>query len=371
MAAEFCFPKSEFIKNFEWCGEKIPYPEPHIKGDTFPMTWGPDDAIYTSAGDPGWGTTPDGFEDVKLKPVKFSPYPGSPNWGESFTGLDVEKFTGGPTDHQITKINNMNDYVGWGGAGPKPTGMICVDGILYLAFQNLLGARPCPHSLRSQSGSDAHIVYAEVGAGSYVWTPAVRHIETPMFPGHQFGGPAFINFGKNNQNARDEYVYAVSSDQWDNGSNLRLGRVLADRIIRRDAWEWVCAWTLACEPVWSHDIGNAIPILSLHRRLSLPDMVYVAAIKRYLLLNWRLHADFNFGNGTDLMIFESPEPWGPFSLVHFEEDWEFKDFTPYCPRLPLKWMDTDGLGGYIQFSGKPGHPQYYRSNVRKFRLKLF
>jgi hypothetical protein len=48
------------------------------------------------------------------------------------------------------------------------------------------------------------------------------------------------NFGKNNANARDEYVYAVSSDQWDNGSNLPPGRVQGDSLMRREACEWVC-----------------------------------------------------------------------------------------------------------------------------------
>jgi len=46
--------------------------------------------------------------------------------------LDVEKFTGEPEDYVITKVNHMNDYLGWGGNGQKPTGMICVDGVLYL-----------------------------------------------------------------------------------------------------------------------------------------------------------------------------------------------------------------------------------------------
>jgi len=31
--------------------------------------------------------------------------------------------------------------------------------------------------------------------------------------GHKFGGPSFVQFGKNNEDARDEYVYAVSSGQ--------------------------------------------------------------------------------------------------------------------------------------------------------------
>lgn len=91
-------------------------------------------------------------------------------------------------------------------------------------------------------------------------------------------------------------------------------------------------------------------------------------------MTWRLHKDFSGEDGTDLIVFESPEPWGPSSLVHFEEYWEGKEFNPYCPRVPLKWMDADGITGWLQFSGSwcPAGQKagYYRSNVRPFRLKL-
>ncbi len=347
MASEILsLPRSEVISGFEWTGERIGYPDAAVKGDTYPMTWADDDHIYTSAGDPLWGETSD--------------------------GLDVEKFAGGPTDYQITKLNHMNEYTGWGGNGPKPSGMICVQGVLYLAFQNLRRCRQGPYSLISQHGSDAHIVYST--AKGQWWVPALPTISEPMFPGHRFGGPAFINFGKNNTNARDEFVYAVSSDQWDNGSNLRLGRVPADSIMRRAAWQWVCAWHPDGQPAWSYELDEAIPVLSLHRWMGLPEMVYLAGIKRYLLLTWRLRGDFSPTEGTDLVIFESPEPWGPFRLVHFEEHWEGQAFNPYAPRLPLKWLNSDGLSGWLQFSGSWG-PQgqaagYYHSNVRPFRLTM-
>ena len=346
MNSRLAIPQSSYIKGWEWCGERIGYPDHEIKGDTFPMSWAEDGEIYTSAGDPCWG--------------------------ESGSGLDVEKFSGGPTDYKISKLNPMNDYLGWGGDGPKPTGMICVKGVLYLAFQNLLRARKPPFSLLSQHGSDAQIVYSTNKGG--FWVPAIGTIGSPMFPGHKFGGPAFVNFGQNNAHARDGYVYAVSSDQWDNGSNLRLGRVPAESIVTREAWEWVCAFTMGGEPAWSHDLEEAIPVLSMHRWLGAPEMVYLAGINRYLLLTWQLHQDFSPDDGTDLLVLESPEPWGPFSLVHQEEYWQGKVFNPYCPRVPLKWLDADGVSGWLQFSGNwstPGHKAgYYRSNVRRFRLRM-
>ena len=102
-------PRSSHIREFRWLGERIACTDPSARGDTYPMTWGEDDEIFTSAGDPGWG--------------------------EKHDGLDFEKFSGGPTDYRVTRLNPMPDYRGYGGNGPKPCGMIQVDGLLYLAFQ--------------------------------------------------------------------------------------------------------------------------------------------------------------------------------------------------------------------------------------------
>jgi hypothetical protein len=102
-------------------------------------------------------------------------------------------------------------------------------------------------------------------------------------------------------------------------------------------------------------------------------MVYLASLKRYLLFSWRLHQDFSPDHGADLIVFEAPEPWGPFSLAHYEEYWEGVETTPYCPRLPLKWMESDGVTGWLQFSGTwrgGGGTPHYRSHVRPFRLTL-
>ena len=342
-------PKSDFIKGLQWQGQRIPYGEKEIKGDTFPMTWAEDDEIYTAAGDP--------------------------LWGETVSGLDIQKFSGGPQDYKISKVSHMNDYLGWGGDGPKPSGMICVDGVLYFAFQNMLRNKKAPWSMASQHGSDAHIIHSSSHTQKgMLWVPAFANIEKPMFPGNHFGGPAFINFGKNNANARDNYVYAVSSDSWDNGTHLRVGRVPNDKIIHIGYWEWVAAFLPNGEPVWHNDLNEAIPVLSAYKSISIPDMVYLKKLNRYLLLTWRLQKDFSGSNGTDLIIYESPEPWGPFSLAYEEEFWEGKEFNPYNPRIPLKWMEDDGVTGWMQFSGcwedagqKNG---YYRSNVRKFKLCL-
>jgi len=341
---KFNIPRSTFFSSFEWTGERTHYPEPGIKGDTYPITWGDDDELYTSSGDP--------------------------SGDDKVDGLAFERFSGMPPDYKIARLNTMPEYRGFGGWGEKPSGMICVNGTLYLAFQNMLKGQIPPQSLRSQHGSDAHIVYSF--CKGWMWSPTRTNISAPMFPGYKFGGPSFVQHGKNNDTAKDNFVYAVSSDQWDNGSNLRLGRVPQDEIIRPESWRWVGAWNIDGSPAWTHKLEDSIPILSLHRWMGLPEMVYLPKFDRYLFLTWRLHEDFSPTAGTDLLILDAPNPWGPFSLVHFEEYWETQHVNPYCPRIPLKWLSEDNATGWVLFSGSwgsvPQDPTLYRANVRPFKL---
>jgi len=160
------------IQGLEWLSERIPYREAGITGDTYPITWGADDILYTSAGDPQWGCCSD-------------------DWG-----MDAEKIIGvPPRDWLINRTAMLPEFTGWGAEGPKPTGMLSVGGKLYLAIQNLQGRKPPAHGTNSQHGSDAGILMSEFN-GQF-WHPH-KQLPPVMFPGHLFGGPAFINYGKDN-----------------------------------------------------------------------------------------------------------------------------------------------------------------------------
>ncbi|MEK7765153.1 MAG: DUF4185 domain-containing protein, partial [bacterium] len=282
-----------------------------------------------------------------------------------------ERFSGMAPGYRITRVNAMWDHKGNAAEGSKPTGMICVDGVLYLAVQNLSGLKKPPHSEKSQHGDDAAIIRSR--DHGLTWTPSRAEITAPMFPGPEFGGPAFVNFGRNNAGARDGFVYAISSDQWDNGSHLTLGRVPAGRIMEAGAWEWVCDFAPPGAPRWTGSLAEAVPVFTRARSVGAPDLVWVAAANRYLLFVWHLNKDFSSEDGTNLYIYEAPEPWGPFTLVHEESPWEDRETTPYCPRLPLKWVEVRGdtLSGWLQFSGSwRENSAHYLSHVRKFTLKI-
>ena len=287
------------IERLEWLGASIPYPEAGVKGDTFPNTWADDGNIYASAGDPCWGDSKD--------------------------GLDVERFTGDAPDFKIEKVNEMPAFFGSGGTGPKPTGMICVDSALYLAVQNVNGhlhfPRPDP-AIDGEMGHgyDAHIFCSRDHGKT--WQPDPTRVDKPMFPGRTFGAPAFINFGQNHAGARDGFIYAISGEGWDNGSNCRLGRVPRDRICNAAAWQWVTAFDTSGGPVWTDSLQDSAPVLTHAGYLGAMDMVYVASIERYLLFGWHFKAKANPHEGSELIVYDAPNPWGPFTIAHHDDPWE-------------------------------------------------
>lgn len=385
--------RSKTIASLEWTGDRIPVASPKRKGDTHPMTWAADGEIYVGTGDPCWYEL-NGISYVagEMKDPQYEEHD-----YRCITGLCFEKLTGEPQIFGLERVNDMMGYTGWGGHGAKPSGVISVDGRLYYAVQNLLGWKPPRYGNNSQHGSDATILMSDDYGKT--WTPDINeqlyafHKENytpnvsveeswkippelrvsangfyPMFPGCWFGGPSFVQFGKDNADAVDDYVYAISSDQWDNGSEMRLGRVKNDSIMDRAAWEFAVPEENG-DVRWTKNLYESKPVLVIERHLSLPEMVYIPSIKKYITATWALHEDFHASTGSELTILESDHPWGPFSLVYYEWMWYKEEASPYCPRIPLKWFDQENLTGYLEFSGNwETQEPYYKPQMRPFKL---
>lgn len=386
-------PRSKTLTSLEWLSDRIPVSTEGIRGDTHPMAWAADDQIYIGTGDPNW-TVVDGK-------IVNGAIPERPELDEYIykrvSGHVVEKLTGTPEKFGVERVNDMLGQTGWGGSGPKPSGMISVDGTLYYAVQNYLGWKAPRYGIDSQHGSDATILRSDDFGKT--WSPDLdkmlynyycqhytigrpqheswdnppedrTHIGDwkPMFSGNWFGGPSFIQFGQDNQDALDNFVYAVSTDHWDNGSDLRLGRVPKDQIQNREAWTF--AIPDGQDGVkWTHDLNRSLPVLAIERHISMPEMVYLPKLQKYILITWGLHSDFRASDGAELTVLEADKPWGPFSLVYYEWMWYKQEAGHYCPRLPLKWFDQDELTGYMLYSGNwETQLPYYMPQLRRFKF---
>ena len=51
-------------------------------------------------------------------------------------------------------------------------------------------------------------------------------------------------------------------------------------------------------------------------------------------------------------MYEASKPWGPWSTIFYTEQW---DMDPgEALRIPSKWIDADGAGFYLAFTGDDG-----------------
>jgi CubicO group peptidase (beta-lactamase class C family) len=273
-----------------------------IDSDNWPLTWGEDDAQYTSYGD-GFGFEP--FVPHKLG-MGFARITGGP--------------PGGPADFRGVNIRSGGERIGDGAKSPKASGILMAGGLLYLWTRN---------------AQNAQLLWSEDLAKT--WRTGFR-MDT------SFGSPAFLNFGRNYAGARDGFVYTYSQDgpsAYESDNGIILARVPADRIRERAAWEFFDHLDDRGQPVWTPDIGRRGNVFRYPANCQRVDVVYDSGIKRYLMA---LSYDHSGGWG----LFDAPEPWGPWTTI-LHREWDVPNTHGY--RLPAKWISADGLTLTLVFSG--------------------
>ena len=161
------YPRSSVISGIEWADASTIIRKAK-GGDNWPITWGDDDALYTAYGD-GRGFRP----NVERK-----------------LSMGLCKVTGGPHDFLGVNLRSATaERTGGGAGGPKVSGMLMVDGVLYMLVRNTANSQ--------LAWSTDH---------GRTWTWSEWNFTT------SFGYPTFLNFGKNYAGARDEFVYVYSQD---------------------------------------------------------------------------------------------------------------------------------------------------------------
>jgi len=325
---------------------------PTITGDLWPCAWGPDDRLYTANGD-GFGF---GFvwSDIVVSYVEGCP----PNMVGATPPLAVDGLVAGVWGPESWKVSR------------KPTGMTCVDGDLYLFFQNL------KNFLSDNEFGDApHASISVSRDGGYTWE---YDASEPMFTDHVFTTGFFLDYGRCQEYALDDYVYVYGLDyNWRfspgfSQTKLYLARVPKDVIMERAAWEFF-AGTDGGKPTWSADIDDKVPVLTdeelyggWQSAIAQGSVVYIPQLNRYLYSSW---ADCAW------IFYESPEPWGPWTKVSVVDwttrSWDQDFHGGYATVIPTKFLDADGRGGWIISSilGFAGNA-YYNMGMRRFTLDV-
>jgi CubicO group peptidase (beta-lactamase class C family) len=299
------YPPSPLIKGVKWApAESI------IRkakgGDNWPITWADDGYLYTAYGDGN------GFEPAI--PEKLS--------------LGFARVEGGPAGFAGVNIRSASgEQTGDGKAGKKASGMLMVDGVLYLWARNAGNARlACSNDHgRMWEWSD--------------WTFTTS-----------FGCPTFLNFGRDYAGARDDYVYVYSHDSGDAylpADRMVLARVPKNRIKDRSSYEYYEGRNAMNGPAWTKDIARRGAVFQHAGGCYRSGVSYNAGLKRYLWCQVLPGEDPRFRGGFG--IYDAPEPWGPWTTAYFTEAWDVGPGET-CG-FPTKWMSTDGKTLHFVFSG--------------------
>jgi hypothetical protein len=286
------YPPSPVIRSIEWAPAQAIVRR--AKGsDNGPMTWGDDDALYAAYGDGS------GFAER----------------GEKLS-LGLARITGGPPDFVGENLHAPTaEQRGDGPRGRKASGMLMVDGTLYLLARN---------------AGNAQLAWSADRGATWQW--ADWKFTT------SFGCPTFLNFGPNYAGARDDSVYVYSHDSgsaYEAADRMVLARVPTGRVRERDAYEYFVRLDQG-RAVWTTDVGKRGAVFSHPGQCYRSAISYDAGLKRYLWFQTLPGKDPRFEGGFG--VYDAPEPWGPWTTVYFTDRW---DVGPgETASFPTKWMSA-------------------------------
>lgn len=308
-AASAPYPPSRLITQVQWSP-----PETIARlakgGDNWPITWADDGNLYTAYGD-GNGFAPRVPEKLSLG---FAKVLGSPN---KVSGINIRSSSG--------------EDVGDGARGRKASGMLMVDGVLYMWVRN---------------AGNSQLAWSTDHAKSWSW--ADWKFTT------SFGSPTFLNFGKDYAGARDGFVYVYSTDSdsaYEPSDRMVLARVPKDGLRDQGAYEFFQRLDDQDAPIWTDDINQRGAVFSHTANCYRTGISFNAGLKRYLWCQILPASSdsrgprFQGGFG----IYDAAEPWGPWTTAYFAKSW---DVGPgETSSFPTKWMSQSGTTVHLLFSG--------------------
>ena len=324
-------------------------------GDLWPSCWAADDNLYAANGD---GTAFNG--------------------GSHRYDMAVSAISGMPpslSGHTVATNVGTN----WSGSSynRKPTGMLCRNGSIYLAFQNL-------NSSNFNDAPAASVAQSTDYGSTWNWDSTAPMFGSPNSPSsnvaYKFTTIFFLDYGKDSAQAIDGYVYVYGMDNnWREQQNLYLARVAHAGVLTRSAWQFYAGADNGGNPLWSSDITQKVAVLNDTRSLypvmfkndcpaddaviSQGGVTYDAPLQRYIFASWSCATH---------ELYEAPKPWGPWK--HFLSN----DFGPlrattnrgqYGTSIPSKFISADGKTLYLQSNVCCGGDSYTFS-LRKLFLEI-
>lgn len=298
--------------------------------DIWPITWADDGHQYAAFGDgAGFGVTSAREQN-----------------GPARVSMGVSRIEGDRTSYRGVNV--------WGGKNAenpaqftgKGTGILCVGGVLYMWVagpDSFCVPQTCLAVSRDYSRT-WHLA-------DWKWTMQDR-----LFAGN------FLNFGKDYQHARDDYVYAYFTridnppppDQPRNWIHEAPGRVDLARVpksamLDRTAYEWFAGLSDSSGAAWTSEMMKRQPAFEDASGIKVVSVSYQPSLRRYLLVYNPQDNRGHFG------LFEAPQPWGPWRTVAYRHNDPL--FMPPEPNQRVsifhfapKWWSADGRDFTLVFN---------------------
>jgi hypothetical protein len=289
--------------------------------DNWALTWSNDDHQYTSWGDGGGfsGTNDDcrvplGFARVEGPATGFV---GHDLWGDPRCADHPAQFDG------------------------KSLAILSVDGTLYM-WRTPGSDDTGLQWMRLYRSTDRAVTWVDTGVQ---WT----------YEDHRISYFAFVQFGRDHQEAPDGYVYlyAVHLHVVHFGPQkpglVYLMRVPKTQLASQSAYQFFSGYGSGGAPLWGN-FDARLPVLTDPNGVQRISAMYNPGLNRYLLVT--NHTQANVG---DMAIFDAPEPWGPWTTVTHETGWpaggELVRSSYYWNFSP-KWLSADGKDFVLVFTGR-------------------
>jgi len=354
-------------------------------GDNWCQTWAADDNIYTMLDDGnGWWGSKEKLEGTPDKEgAMFIQIRGDQNFGDE----DVSKMPGYPINQAISP------YYAYG--------TVSVDSTIYVwlwrSDKDYWYSRPIGNRL---------LYTKDLGQSFYRWNGQLEtqrrysdtdpdsfffYKEDPKYhidrDSYAFNWLAFCQNGKNNEEAKDDYVYMYSPEQHE-PRNLAMIRVHKDHILDKSQYEYFKGWK-GKKAKWTQDmkqrgVNLKYPAAGKDREWMwaswFPSVVYNKGLDRYIMTSYGISdPGKKFWDGwcrdckypASIGFWHAENPWGPWKQFYYE-DYFYADNEQnrtYGFKLSPKWISEDGKKMVLIWSDAANnHSTNYKWNQMEIEI---
>ncbi len=330
------YPYSRYVAGVTWDFSPLLSQRSAHGSDLWPCAWATDGNLYCAWGDGGGF---DGNDDtIGRVSLGFARIEGIPSLADpgSWKGKNL---WGAPPYAE-----------GAATFGGKVSSMISVGGVLYGAGSLWTAASAAKPTSAGEQGPLKTLVWSfDLGK---TWHIAPWHMSSSL--------GSFLAPGRDDDTAFNQHVYVYYLREGDS-RHIYLKRVARDRLRSDPAtpglYQYLShAGRAGRRVAWSARESDAAAVFFDPNHVMSQEVSYDPGLSRYLMtVGHYASGDPREASAGQFGLFESPNPWGPWSTIGYYENWgnlRAETTGDYLElHIPPKWMSADGAAFWGVFSG--------------------